>query len=349
MINKIGVLASSLCVLAASTCAADAQAQSVADFYKGKTITVIVGSDVGGGYDLTARTVARYLGRYIPGHPSVIVQNKPGASAIVASNYVYEIAPKDGTVIAAVQRPIPLQTLFGETGVRFDVRQIQWLGSTTNEVGVVVAWHTAPQQSFDDLFKSEMIVGGTGPATDPELIPRAMNNVLGTKFRIVSGYKGQGQMVLAMERGEIQGSGNWSFSDIEKQHPDWIADREVRFLLQMALTKSANPVLRDVPFILDVARTDEQRRVFEVLMGMKAMGRPYFVAPAVPKERADALRDAFMATMHDPEFLADADKALGEIDPLSGIDMQKLIANVYTLPPAILAKARETVKAPTAD
>jgi tripartite-type tricarboxylate transporter receptor subunit TctC len=355
--NRVfGSVMGSACLLAVSVGAAGAQVQgtqtqpqTVADFYKGKTITMIVGSDVGGGYDLTARTVARYLGRYIPGHPGIIVQNKPGASSIVAANYVYEISPKDGTVIGAVQRPIPFQTLFGDTGVRFDVRKMQWLGSTTNEIGVVVAWHTAPQTSYEDLFNSEMIVGGTGPATDPELIPRAMNNVLGTKFKIVSGYKGQAQMALAMERGEIQGTGNWSFSDIEKGHPDWISDKKVKFLLQLALTKSPSPALHDVPLILDVAKTEEQKRIFEVLMSMKATGRPYFVAPGVPKDRADALRAAFMQTMHDPDFLADAEKALGEIDPLSGVGMQKMIANVYTLPPAVLAKARETVKSPTAD
>jgi tripartite-type tricarboxylate transporter receptor subunit TctC len=353
--NKVGRFFSalSLCALASSTCArqADAQTetQAIADFYQGRTITVIVGSDVGGGYDLTARTVARHLGRHLPGSPSIIVQNKPGASSIVASNYVYELAPKDGTVIAAVQRPIPLQILFGDTGVRFDVQQIQWIGSTSNEVGVVVAWRTAPQRTVDDLFRSAMIVGGTGPATDPELIARAMNNVLGTKFKIVSGYRGQSQMALAMEREEIQGSANWSFSDIDKGHPDWIADGRIRILLQLALTKSQNPALRDIPFILDIARTEDQRRIFEILMGMKAMGRPYFVAPTVPKDRSDALRTAFMETMRDPHFLADAEKTLGAIDPLSGPAMQKVIASVYALPPALVARAREIVKVPGAD
>jgi len=150
----------SVCLLAMMSSPQTARAQTVADFYKGKTITIVVGSDVGGGYDLTARTLAHHLARHIPGQPSIIVQNKPGASSIVAANYVYEIAPKDGTVIAAVQRPIPFQTLFGDAGVRFDVRKMQWLGSTTNELGVVLAWHTAPQQTFADVFKSEMMIGG---------------------------------------------------------------------------------------------------------------------------------------------------------------------------------------------
>jgi tripartite-type tricarboxylate transporter receptor subunit TctC len=346
MTTRFRGCAAGLCAFAMSTCAGPASAQAAADFYKGKTVTILVGSDVGGGYDLTARTLAHYLGRYIPGHPSVIVQNKPGASSLVAANYVYEIAPKDGTFIAAVQRPIPFQTLFGDAGVRFDVRRIQWLGSSTNELGVVVAWHTAPQKSVDDLLKSEMVIGGNGPATDTELFPRAMNNVLGTKFRVVSGYPGQAQIVLAMQREEVQGIGNWSFSDIEKEHPDWIRDKKIRLLLQLDLAKGASPDLRDVPLILDIARSDEERHVFEILMGMKALGRPYFVAPEVPKERSDALRAAFMQTMADPEFLDEASRTLGPIDPTSGPDMQKIIANVYALPPEVVARAREAVKIP---
>jgi len=327
-------------------CLQAARAQSVAQFYAGKSITMVVGSDVGGGYDLTARTVARHLSRHIPGSPTIVVQNRPGAGSILASNYVYEIAPKDGTVIGAVQRPIPFQVLFGDTGVRFDVRKMQWLGSTTSELGVVVAWHTAPQKTFEDVFKTEMIVGGPGPLTDPELLPRAMNNVLGTKFKVVGGYKGQAQVLLAMQREEIHGSGNWSFSDIERGHIDWIRDNKIRILLQLGLTKSKSPMLRDVPSIMDVGRNDEQLAVFGILMGMKAMGRPFFVAPGVPQDRADALRVAFMETMRDSSFLAEADKILGEIDPMSGVDMQKLIAEVYALPPEVIAKARETVKAP---
>jgi tripartite-type tricarboxylate transporter receptor subunit TctC len=342
-----------MCAVAALACTQVARAQtaptqSVAQFYKGKTINIIVGSDVGGGYDLTARTVARHLARHIPGEPNIIVQNRPGAGSIVASNYVYEIAPKDGTVIGAVQRPIPFQILFGDTGVRFDVRKMQWIGSPTKELGVVVAWHTSPHKTFEDVFKTEMIVGGTGPTTDPELFPRAMNSILGTKFKVVGGYKGQAQMVLAMQREEIHGSGNWSFSDVEKGHPDWLAEKKVRLLLQLGLAKSPDPLLRDVPLVLDVARNAEQRSVFQVLMGMKAMGRPFFIAPGVPKDRADAIRTAFMKTMKDPAFLAEAEKTLNQIDPLSGPEMQKIITDVYALPPDVIAKAREAVKAPGA-
>jgi len=341
-------LVGALSAVVALACTQVAEAQSVAQFYKGKTINIVVGSDVGGGYDLTARTVARHLTRHIPGEPTVVVQNRPGAGSIIASNYVYEIAPKDGTVIGAVQRPIPFQILFGDSGVRFDVRKMQWIGSPTKELGVAVSWHTSPHKTFADVFKTEMIVAGTGPTTDPELFPRAMNSILGTKFKVVSGYKGQAQMVLAMQREEVHGSGNWSFSDIEKGHPDWLAEKKVHLLLQLGLAKSPHPALRDVPLILDVAHNAEQRSIFQVLMGMKTMGRPFFVAPGVPKDRTDAIRAAFMKTMKDPEFLAEAAKVLGQIDPLSGPEMQKIITDVHALPADVINKAREAVKAPGA-
>ena len=255
-----------------------------------------------------------YFGRHVPGHPNVIVQNKPGASSIVATNYVYESSPRDGTVLAAVQRPIPFQPLLGDSGggLRYDVRKIQWLGSTTNELGVVVAWHAAPQKTIADVFKSEMVIGGNGPATDTELFPRALNKVLGTKFRIVSGYPGQAQITLAMERGEVQGTGNWSFSDIEKGHADWIRDAEAQLPAAARPHQgNASPALRDVPLILDIARNDDERHVFEILMGMKALGRPYFVAPAVPADRSEALRTAFMQTMSRPRISGGGDQDLG--------------------------------------
>jgi tripartite-type tricarboxylate transporter receptor subunit TctC len=322
-----------------------ARAQPVADFYRGKTITIVVGSDSGGGYDLNARALARHMARHIPGHPNIIVQNKPGASSMVAANYVSEVASKDGTVIAAVQRPIPFQQLFGDVGVRYDPRHIQWLGSTSNELGVVAVWHTAPQRSAQDLFTMETVVGGNGAATDTELFPRALNYMLGTKFKIVSGYPGQAQIVLAMERGEVQGTGNWSWSDVEQQRPEWLRDGKIRLLLQLDLKKGASPYLREVPLAMDLAGSEEQRQVFKILMSMKALGRPYFVAAEVPKDRRDALRAAFMATVNDPDFQAEASRTPGVIDPVAGADMQKMVTDIYALPADIIVKAREAVKA----
>ena len=340
---KILMPSAALALLAGAGLAGTALAapQAVAEFYRGKTISIVVGSEAGGGYDLNARVLGRYLGRYVPGNPTVIVQNKPGASSLAAANYVYEIAPKDGTVIAGVQRPVPFPTLFVGSGVRYDVRKIQWLGSTMNELGVVVAWHTAPQLSFADVLNTPMIVGGTGPATDPEIFARALNRILGAKFNVVSGYPGQAAIVLAMERGEIQGTANWSWSDIQNAHADWLRDGKIRLLLQLDLKKS--PDLPDVPLIMDMARNDDERSIFEILMGMKALGRPYFVAPGVPEERSAALRQAFTATMQDRDFLAEAKQSLGTIDPVSGADMAKIVGRVYALPQAIVDKARQAV------
>lgn len=199
-------------MLLLATCVAPAVADDaeIADFYRGKTITIVVGSDAGGGYDLNARALSRHMSKFIPGNPTIIVQNKPGASSLAAANFVYEQAPADGTAIAAVQRPVPFQFLFGASGMRFDLSKIQWLGSTAKEPGVFVSWQNAPQRSVKDLLAGEMVVGGNGPSTDTELFARLMNNVFGAKLKIVSGYPGQNEIVLAMQRGEVQGVANWS-------------------------------------------------------------------------------------------------------------------------------------------
>ena len=325
-----------------ATALAPAQAQdAVADFYRGKTITIVVGSDAGGGYDLSARAISRHMSKYIPGNPQIIVQNKPGASSLAAANYVYEAAPADGTVIAAVQRPVPFQFLFGTSGMRFDLRTLQWLGSTAKEPGVFVSWFNSSQRSMKDLLAGEMVVGGNGPSTDTELFARMMNTVFGTKLRIVSGYPGQNEIILAMQRGEVQGVANWSWSDIEARHPDWIADKKVHFLMQFALEPI--PALKDVPFILDMARNPDERALLKLLMQNKALGRPFFVTPKVPAERVAALRKAFDATMKDPDFRADAAKTVGPIDAVSGEQMQMDLAQVYALPPDLIERARKAV------
>ena len=330
-----------LAVALCSTAVFAADDSAIADFYRGRTITIVVGSDAGGGYDLTARTLSRHIGKYIPGNPTIIVQNKPGASSLAAANYVYEAAPADGTVIAAVQRPVPFQFLFGSAGMRFDLRTLQWLGSTAKEPGVFVSWESAPQRSIKDLLGAEMVVGGNGPSTDTELFARLMNNIFGTKLRIVSGYPGQNEIILAMQRGEVQGVANWSWSDIESRHPDWIAGSKVHFLMQFSLDPI--PALKDVPFILDAARNPEERALLKLLMQNKALGRPFFLAPKVPAERVAALRAAFDATMRDPDFRADAAKTVGPIDAVSGEQMQRDLQQVYALPQDLVERARKAV------
>jgi tripartite-type tricarboxylate transporter receptor subunit TctC len=342
--RRASILLSLLCITFVSRADAQDTNAQIANFYRGKTLVIVVGVSTGGGYDLTARVLSRYLGRYIPGRPNVVVQSLPGASSVLAANYVVAVAPQDGTVIAAVQRNIPVQFLFDMSGVQFDLRQLQWIGNTAKEPGIFVSARSAPQRTLKDLQTTEMIVGGGGATTDSELNARALNSVFGTKLKIVSGYPGQSEMLLAMQRGEIQGIANWSWSDIVTRNPDWISQKTVNMLLQFA--PEPIPELSGTPFILDLARNDDERAVLRLLMEGKEFGRPYFMSPKVPPERLAAIREAFDATMKDPEFVAEAAKTLGPLDPTSGIKMQERLANVYAMPAALIERAKAAVAPP---
>jgi tripartite-type tricarboxylate transporter receptor subunit TctC len=247
-------------------------------------------------------------------------------------------------VIAAVQRNIPLQFLFDMNGVQFDLKQLQWIGSTAKEPGVFVSGRSAPQKTLKDFQTTEMFVGGGGPTTDSEINARALNSIFGTKLKIVGGYPGQSEMLLSMQRGEIQGIANWSWSDIITRNPDWITQKTVNMLIQFA--PEPIPELSGTPFILDLARNDDERAVLRLLMEAKEFGRPYFVSPNVPPERIAALRKAFDLTMKDPEFLAEAAKTLGPIDPVSGVKMQERLADVYATPAALVERAKAAAAVP---
>jgi tripartite-type tricarboxylate transporter receptor subunit TctC len=233
-------------------------AQSVAEFYAGKQINFIVGASPGGGYDTQARLVARHLGKHIAGNPTILVQNMPAAGSLAATNYIYNVAVKDGTVIALVMRGMLLIKNWNPTSMRFDLGRLNWLGSINSEVAVTAAWHTAPHKTAKDLFERELIVGGT-TGVDPETTPRLFNALLGTKFKIINGYPGTTEIILAMERGELQGIGDWSWSSIKVARPDWLRDKKITLLMQAALQKE--PELADVPFALDfVQRIDDRDR-----------------------------------------------------------------------------------------
>jgi tripartite-type tricarboxylate transporter receptor subunit TctC len=341
--RKAGILLNLLCIGFVSRAHAQDTDAQIANFYNGKTIFIVVGVGTGGGYDLTARVLSRYLGKYVPGRPNVVVQSLPGASSVLAANNVVAVAPQDGTVIAAVQRNIPVQFLFDMSRVQFDLRQLQWIGNTAKEPGVFVSARSAPQRTLKDLQTTEMIVGGGGPTTDSEINARALNSLLGTKLKIVSGYPGQNEMLLSMQRGELQGIANWSWSDIVTRNPDWISQKTVNVLLQFAAEPI--PELSGTPFILDLARNDDDRAVLRLLMEAKEFGRPYFMSPKVPSARVTAIRKAFDATMKDPEFVAEATKTLGPLDPASGIKMQERLADVYATPAALIERAKAAVAA----
>ena len=317
-------------------------AQSAAEFYKGKNLEFYIGYSVGGGYDLYARTIARHLGKHIPGNPTVLPKNMEGAGSLRLANWLYRVGPKDGSVIGTIGRGTGFDPLLGQQGAQFDGTKFTWIGSANNEVSVCVSWNaTSGIAKFEDLFTKEMTVGGTSMSADTDQFPRVLNGVLGTKMKIVSGYPGGNDVVLAMERGEIQGRCGWSWSSVKSTHHVWLDENKMTVLAQVALHK--HPDLPDVPLVIDLAKTDEQKQILKLIFARQTMGRPYLAPPGIPADRAEVLRKAFMDTMQDPDFIADAEKAQLELNPVDGADLQKLVAEVYQTPPEVAKKAAEVL------
>ncbi len=323
-------------------------AQSVADFYRGKTIDLDIGYSVGGGYDLYARLIARRLGEHIPGNPTIVPKNMEGAGSLRLANYLYAAAPNDGTVIGATSRGAAFDPLLGETGARFDASKFSWIGSANNEVSVCVALASSGITKFDDLYEKPLTIGSTGAADDTYQFPALVNAVLGTKFKIVTGYPGGNDVTLALERGEVQGRCGWSWSTVKTTRFNWVRDKRIIILVQMALSK--HPDLPDVPLIMDLAKakspaeTTEQRQIFKMIFARQTMGRPYLAPPGVPADRLAALRKGFMDTMTDKDFLADAEANKFEINPVSGEELQTLVQEVYQTPREVVKKAAAAVR-----
>jgi tripartite-type tricarboxylate transporter receptor subunit TctC len=316
-------------LLAAIAGSHPAGADSVRDFYAGKQVTIIVGSGAGGGYDLQARLTARHLGKHIPGNPAFIVQNMPGAGSLQAANYIYNSAPSDGTAIALLQRGILLIKLINPSGVRFELDKLNWIGSLNSETGVVLSWHTTEHKTTRDLFDKELIVGGI-VGVDPETTPRLLNALIGTKFKIVSGYNTTAQIALAIERNEVQGIADWSWSSVKAVRPDWLRDRKANILMQVGLHKE--PELADVPSALDFVKDAADRKVMELNFTQKRAARPLVAPPGVPAERVAALRAAFASLATDGEFLADGERSKLEIAPLPAEAVDKVVALIASTP-----------------
>jgi tripartite-type tricarboxylate transporter receptor subunit TctC len=322
-----------------------AHAQTPAEFYKGKTVEFYIGYSVGGGYDLYARTIARHIGKHIPGNPTVVPKNMEGAGSLRLANWLFRVAPKDGSVIGTIGRGTGFDPILGQKGAQFDGTKFTWLGSANNEVSVCVSWNsTSGITKFDDLLTKEMTVGGTAISADTDQFPRILNGVLGTKMKIVSGYPGGNDVVLAMERGEVQGRCGWSWSSVMSTHKTWLDEKKMTVLAQLALQK--HPELPNVPLITELAKTDEQKQILRLIFARQVMGRPYLAPTGIPADRAEVLRKAFMETMQDKDFLADAEKAQLEITPVAGEELQKLVAEVYATPPEIAKKAAAILGAP---
>lgn len=317
--------------------AASASAQSAADFYKGKNIDLYIGYSVGGAYDLYARMLARHMGKHIPGNPNVIPKNMEGAGSLRLANWLYNVAPKDGLAFAIIGRGTGFDPLLGNKAAQFDGNKFTWLGSANNEVSVCVAWNTSGVTKFEDLQTKELIVGGTSTSADTDQFPRIVNGVLGTRMKVVTGYPGGNEVGLAMERGEVKGRCGWSWSSVKSTHQRSLDEKKFAILVQLALEK--HPELQDVPLIIDLAKTDEQRQILKLIFARQAMGRPFVAPPNIPQDRTEALRSAFMATMQDKDFLADAEKVQMEINPVPGDKVQALVKEIYSAPPEIAKKA----------
>jgi tripartite-type tricarboxylate transporter receptor subunit TctC len=314
-----------------------AGAPDASGFYKGKTISLITSTGIGGTYDVVARFAARYMPAYVPGTPTIIVQNMPGGGNVLAANYMYNIAPQDGTAIATMHSAIPLQQVIDPAGVRYDADKFNWLGSTGPQNEVILAWRTAGITTIAQAMDREMIVGGTGSSAGMVIIPAAMNSLLGTKFKIVTGYRSSEDVNLAMVRGEVQARA-FSLGSIVSQHPDWLSEHKVVFLAQVGIKRDR--LLPEVPLLMELAKNEEQRRIFEMLSSGPALGQPYMAPPGLPADRLAVLRQAFAATLSDAGFLGETQKMQFEIDPMSAADVAAIVHETIQQPADIVAKAK---------
>ena len=305
-------------------------------FYKGKQIRLIIASDVAGGYDTYGRLFARHISKFIPGHPTVVVTNMDGGGGVMAANYLSHVAPKDGTVLVLMQNNMPQAKILGLQGVDFDPTQLNWLGSLNSEVSVCVAWHTSPVKTIEDAKTSELIVGGSGQ-NNTEQLPAVFNNLVGTKFKIISGYPGGAGILLAMERGEVEGRCGWSWSSVVVQRPQWLKDKKINVLAQVALKK--HPDLPDVPLVYDLAKTEEDRQALDFLFARLSMGRPIAAPPGMPPERVALLRKAFDEMVADKEVQADFENQKQELTQMSGKEVQALVERLNKFPPDVKVRA----------
>jgi tripartite-type tricarboxylate transporter receptor subunit TctC len=304
-------------------------AQSVEDFYKGRKIDVVIGFTVGGGYDAYARLLARHMGEHIPGKPAIIPRNMTGAGSRIAAAFIHGVAPKDGTAMGIADQSIPLEQALGDAGVKFDSRELNWIGNPNADNNVLTTWHTSPVKTIQDAKKTEITVGATGYNTSSQY-PTVLNAIAGTKFKVILGYPGGNEINLAMERGEVAGRGSNAWASYKSTRPDWIKDNKINILVQIGLRKAAD--LPNVPLLMDVANNDLDRAAMRLLSAPTTIGRPFFAPPNVPAERVKALRAAFDSMIKDKAFLEEAQKLNLDIDPVSGEELQKIVADIIDAP-----------------
>ena len=342
MIKRVGLPAVFSVLILCPPAPASAQ-DSVADFYRGKQLRFVVGSAVGGAYDLYARAVARQIVHHIPGNPTLIVQNQPAAGGMVMTNQLYSQGPKDGTAIGVPLNGIPTAPML-QAGAQFDSTRLNWLGSINREAYVGFVWHTVPVAHISELATKEVLVGSTTVGATMSDFPLLLNDLLGYKFKVVRGYQGTPQINLAIERGEIQGNAGVGWASVKALTQNWIDEKKIRILVQYNVEPS--PELPGVPLVMGLAKTDTERLAMRLLFARTEYARPYFLPPGVPAERVEALRRAFDLTMKDPAFLAEAAKLQLEVSPMTGEAVQALVGELVRTPPAIASRVRSALEAP---
>jgi tripartite-type tricarboxylate transporter receptor subunit TctC len=328
-------------LLTATSTTAFAQSD-VAEFYRGKTIRLVIGYGTGGGYDVYGKFFARYLGEHIPGKPTVIAQNMPGAGSRSAANWLYKVAPKDGTVLGVLGQATPADQALGQPGVQFDARQFNWIGNMVAVNNIMITWAESGIRTIDDAKKKSIAIGASGASSPSVIYPTVTNNLLGTQFKIVSGYPGGGDIMIALERREVDGRGSDSWASLKSNNPGWIKDKKVNILFQVGSHREKD--LPDPPLLTELAQNDEQKQVLEVVSGDAAVGRPILTAPDVPAERVAALRKAFDDTMRDPAFQAAAEKAGLHFNPVGGEELQRIVVRIVSPSPAIIEKVKDAIR-----
>jgi tripartite-type tricarboxylate transporter receptor subunit TctC len=321
-----------------------ALADAAEDFYRGKTVTIVVGFSTGNGADSYARLLSRFMGKHIPGNPSIIVQNMPGAGSLVAANYLYSVARKDGTVFGIFNRNVPFEPIRGNERAQFEPKKFTWIGSTNAEPSLCVAWHASPIKSWTDTLNREFTVAATGLNANSGLVPTVLNRVLGTKMKAIMGYPGGNEMSFAMERGEVEGRCGWSRSSLMASKAAWVEEKKVTFLLQAGLQKS--PALPDVPLAMDFVKSERDRQLLKLAVAWDEMAWPFTAPPGIPDDRKQALRDAFAAVLKDPELLQQAERERLDVALVSGEAIERLIEDLAATPPDIVEEMKKILAPP---
>jgi tripartite-type tricarboxylate transporter receptor subunit TctC len=330
-VTAVGVVA------LAAICTSPCSAQTPEQFYKGKQIELAIGYPPAGSNDIYARLLGRHLGKHIPGNPTIVPQNRPGAGSFLTLAYVTNVAPKDGSVIGIGAPTAPLDEKLGTQGVRFKAAEFNWIGRIDSLINMVFLWHTAPVKTIEDAFKIESKLSGTGVGSTVAIYPTVMNNVLGTRFKLIMGYKGSNDAQLAVERGEVEGHST-SWTAVKVAHSDWRPQKKINIVVQFSVKR--HPEMADVPTVVELAKTDEQRKILSAVVNAAEIGTAFFTTPGAPPDRVEALRRAFDATMKDPEFLAEAERLQLSASPLTGEELQKVVAEVSTLTPELVERVK---------